>query len=88
MAFDGCTKLTQITCLATTPPEIYNKNTFVNYNGYLYIPCDSFDEYDVDINWGSFQHKNCIDSETVELTKDEVVVEPEKTEAVFSMPQN
>ena len=31
---------------------------------------------------------DCIGSETIELTKDEVVVTPEKTEALFSMPIN
>ena len=86
-AFSGCTKLTKVTCLSTTPPEAYS-NSFENYNGYLYIPCDNFDDYDVDACWGTFRHKECIGSETVELTKDEVKVEPEKTEAVFSMPIN
>ena len=87
-AFYDCTKLTQITCFATTPPEIYNKNTFANYNGYLYVSCDNFDEYDVDVNWGTFQHKKCIESNIIEASQDEVEVKPGKTEAVFSMPIN
>ena len=86
-AFSGCTKLTKVTCLSTTPPEAYS-NSFENYNGYLYIPCDNFDDYDVDACWGTFRHKECIGSETVELTKDEVTVEPQRSEAVFTMPQN
>ena len=86
-AFAGCSKLAKVTCMATTPPEA-NKNSFENYNGYLYFPCESKDDYDIDVCWGTFQHKECIASETVELTKDEVTVEPEKTEAVFSMPVN
>ena len=86
-AFSGCTKLTKVTCLSTTPPEAYS-NSFENYNGYLYIPCDNFDDYDVDACWGTFRHKECIGSETVELQKDEVKVEPEKNKAVFSMPIN
>ena len=86
-AFSGCTKLTKVTCLATTPPEAYS-NSFENYNGYLYIPCDNFDDYDVDACWGTFRHKECIGAETVDLQKDEVKVEPEKNEAVFSMPIN
>ena len=86
-AFSGCTKLKDVTCLATTPPEAY-ANSFENFNGYLYIPCESKDDYDFASCWGSFKHVECIGSETVELQKDEVKVEPEKTEAVFSMPIN
>ena len=86
-AFSGCTKLKDVTCLATTPPEA-NANSFENYNGYLHVPCESKDDYDFANCWGSFKHVECIGTETVELTKDEVKVEPEKTEAVFSMPIN
>ncbi|MBR3979904.1 MAG: leucine-rich repeat protein [Bacteroidales bacterium] len=86
-AFYGCTKLTKVTCLSTTPPDAYS-HSFENYNGYLYIPCDNFDDYDMDACWGTFRHKECIGATTVDLQKDEVTVEPEKTEAVFSMPTN
>ena len=86
-AFSGCTALKNVTCLATVPPTAY-ANSFENYNGYLSIPCESKDDYDFASCWGSFKHVDCIGSETVELTKDEVAVVPEKTEAVFSMPKN
>ena len=86
-AFSGCTALKNVTCLATVPPTAY-ANSFENYNGYLYIPCESADDYDFASCWGSFKHVECIGAETVELTKDEVSVVPEKTEAVFSMPKN
>ena len=86
-AFYGCTKLTKVTCLATTPPEAYSYS-FENYNGYLYIPCDNKEDYEIDACWGSFKHVECIGAEMVELTKDEVAVIPEKTEAEFSMPKN
>ncbi|MCR4801371.1 MAG: leucine-rich repeat domain-containing protein [Bacteroidales bacterium] len=86
-AFSGCTALKNVTCLATVPPTAY-ANSFENYNGYLSIPCESKDDYDFALCWGSFKHVDCIGSETVELTKDEVAVVPEKTEAVFSMPKN
>ena len=86
-AFSGCTKLKDVTCLATTPPEAY-ANTFENYNGYLHVPCESKDDYEFASCWGSFKHVECIGAETVELTKDEVTVEPEKTEALFSVPVN
>ena len=86
-AFSGCTLLKDVTCLAAVPPTAY-ANSFENYNGYLYIPCESADDYDFASCWGSFKHVECIGAETVELTKDEVSVVPEKTEAVFSMPKN
>lgn len=86
-AFAGCTKLKDVTCLAATPPEAY-ANSFENYNGYLHIPCESKDDYDFANCWGSFKHVECIGAEIVELTKDEVAVEPEKNSAVFSMPIN
>ena len=85
--FYGCTNLKDVTCLSTTPPKA-NANTFENYNGYLHVPCESKDEYDFANCWGSFKHVECIGAETVELTKDEVKVEPERSEAVFTMPQN
>ncbi|MBP5371142.1 MAG: leucine-rich repeat domain-containing protein [Bacteroidales bacterium] len=89
--FYSCSKLTTVTCLAPTPPEACSEaysNTFENYNGYLYIPCVNKEDYENDACWGSFKHVECIGAETVELTKDEVSVVPEKTEAVFSMPKN
>ncbi|MCR4799766.1 MAG: leucine-rich repeat domain-containing protein [Bacteroidales bacterium] len=86
-AFSGCTALKDVTCLATVPPTAY-ANSFENYNGYLYIPCESKDDYDFASCWGSFKHVECIGAEPVELTKDEVAVVPEKTKAVFSMPKN
>ena len=86
-AFSGCTALKNVTCLATVPPTAY-ASSFENYNGYLSIPCESKDDYDFASCWGSFKHVDCIGSETVELTKDEVAVVPEKTEAEFSMPKN
>ena len=86
-AFSGCTALKNVTCLATVPPTAY-ASSFENYNGYLYIPCESKDDYDFASCWGSFKHVECIGAEPVELTKDEVSVVPEKTEAAFSMPKN
>ena len=86
-AFAGCTKLAKVTCLANMPPDA-NENVFAIYNGYLYIPCDKFEWYEIHPAWGKFKHRNCISSESASLQNDEVVVVPEKTEAVFSMPKN
>ena len=86
-AFDDCSDLKKIICLSSTPPTIL-AGQFDCDNIYLYVPCKSKGKYILDAAWGKFKHIECIDSETVELTKDEVVVEPDKTEALFSMPKN
>ncbi len=86
-AFSGCSSLSKITCYAVEPPMV-DASSFSNYNGYLTIPCDNYEAYDIHAVWGSFKHVECIGAEPVELTKDEVSVVPEKTEAVFSMPKN
>ena len=85
-AFSGCTSLTEVTCYAVQPPEI--NGSFKNHNAYLYVPCESRKSYDLHSEWGSFKYIECIGSEEVDLQKDEVVVEPEQTAAVFSMPTN
>ena len=85
-AFSGCTSLTEVTCYAVQPPEI--NGSFENHNAYLYVPCESRKSYDLHSEWGSFKYIECIGSEEVDLQKDEVVVEPERTAAVFTMPQN
>ncbi|MBR3980593.1 MAG: leucine-rich repeat domain-containing protein, partial [Bacteroidales bacterium] len=86
-AFAGCKKLAKVTCLANMPPDA-NENVFAIYNGYLYIPCDKFEWYEIHPAWGQFKHRNCISSESASLQNDVVAVVPEKTEAVFSMPKN
>ena len=86
-AFAGCTGLVKVSCLSKTPPEAY-ANSFENYNGYLYIPCDNKEDYELNACFGTFKHIECLGSESVELTKDEVKVEPERSEAVFTMPSS
>ncbi len=85
--FFDCSALSRVTCYAVNPPDA-DASSFSNYNGYLTIPCDNFEAYDIHPVWGSFKHVDCISGEATELQKDEVVVEPEINEAVFSMPTN
>lgn len=59
-SFQGCINLIHVTCLSTTPPKAYS-SSFENYNGYLYIPCDNMEAYDVHTCWGSFKHMKCIE---------------------------
>lgn len=84
--FDGCTNLTEITCLGTMPPAA--TNSFTNYDAHLYYPCESRDLYENDDCWRLFQNAECFGAETVELPTDEVFVEPDKNEVLFSMPFN
>ena len=86
-AFSDCSALSRVTCYAVNPPDAA-ASSFSNYNGYLTIPCDNFEAYDIHPVWGNFKHIECISAESTELSKDEVVVEPKISEAVFSMPTN
>ena len=95
-AFMWCTNIRQVTCLATIPPKIYDRAFFtlgfyeqIDYEPCtLLVPCESVEDYKKAYDWDRFNSIECLESETVELTKDEVKVEPERSEAVFTMPQN
>ena len=96
-AFKRCTNIRQVTCLATIPPKISPDRAFFTLGFYeqidyepctLLVPCESVEDYKKAYDWDRFNSIECLESETVELTKDEVKVEPERSEAVFTMPQN
>ena len=86
-AFGGCSSLSKITCYAVEPPTV-DVSSFSNYNGYLTIPCDNFESYDIHAVWGTFKHVDCLSAQSVDIEKDEVVVEPDVVQAAFSMPIN
>ena len=53
-AFWGCSGLTGITCLATTPPTLYNPSdtdVFTKTNCPIYVPCESYDRYIAASGW-------------------------------------
>jgi hypothetical protein len=96
-AFKRCTNIRQVTCLATIPPKISSDRAFFTLGFYeqidyepctLLVPCESVEDYKKAYDWDKFNSIECLESETVELTKDEVKVEPERSAAVFTMPQN
>lgn len=75
-AFYDCKKIQNITCYANVPPRASDlycpqgncyehecNDLFDNYNSYLYVPCESFDDYDLDAIWGKFKHIECINTE-------------------------
>ena len=77
----------EVTCYAIIPPKTYDCFGISSIR-YLYIPCESKEDY-VTLWGGCAKYVECINTGTVDLlTKDEVVVEPRKTEAMFSMPKN
>ena len=52
--FDGCTSLTSITVLATTPPSI--TYSFIDYsnNCIIYVPSGSVEAYKSHSIWGAY----------------------------------
>ena len=51
-AFEGCTNLTSITCLRTTPPTLNNSNSFDYTNNCpIYVPAGSVDAYKRHTRW-------------------------------------
>ena len=86
-AFKGCTRLIDIICYAEDVP-IASSSSFVNYNGYLYVPCEYLRYYKADNIFGTFANIECIQSDETVLQKDEVEIMPEISNALFSMPKN
>lgn len=82
-AFAGCPKVRSVTCYSPYPPEAYD-NTFANYNGYLYMPCDFFDEYDMHVSWGSFKHVECSSADLTDV--DGLQINPDYNHAEFAWP--
>ncbi len=82
-AFANCSKIRSVTCYSPYPPEAF-ANTFANYNGYLYMPCDYFEEYDMHVSWGSFKHVECSSAEETEV--DGLQISPDYNHAEFAWP--
>ena len=71
-AFANCTRIRSITCHSPYPPEVF-ANSFANYNSYLYMPCDHFDEYDLHVTWGSFKYVECSSSDVTDVEGLEII---------------
>ena len=64
-AFSGCTALTEITCLATTPPVMENENCFDNEcyeTATLFVPAEVVNVYRNAPAWDKFNNIRPIDS--------------------------
>ena len=57
-AFDGCSGLTRITCLAVTPPTLYDTDVFHDTNNCpIYVPAESVSIYKAASVWSSFNSR-------------------------------
>ena len=61
-AFNGCSSLESVTSYATTVPTVAT-SSFENYNAYLYVPCASKIDYDLDATFGQFKYIECVTEE-------------------------
>lgn len=53
-AFENCSKLTRITCLATTPPTTYQHSFYTYINTTVYVPSESLSAYQNTLYWKWF----------------------------------
>ena len=84
-AFAGCNRIYHIYCYPTYPP-FTDESSFANYNVYLHIPCENKEGYTLDLVWGKFKFIECIGSEDVEVSGNEVTVSPDYEDATFTWP--
>ena len=59
---------------------------FSNYNSYLYIPCESFDNYDLDAVWGCFKHIKCLSADETDAPEDVEVNVNNNTSVTVTWP--
>ena len=84
-AFAGCNRIYHIYCYPTYPP-FADESSFANYNVYLHIPCENKEGYTLDLAWGKFKFIECIGSEDVEVSGNEVTISPDYEDATFTWP--
>lgn len=84
-AFAGCNRIYHIYSYPTYPP-FADESSFANYNVYLHIPCENKEDYTLDLVWGKFKFIECIGSEDVEVSGNEVTVSPDYEDATFTWP--
>ena len=82
-AFYDCKALYDIYCYAKMPPAI-SESSFVNYNAYVHVPCDSKRYYQADMVWSLFPNIQCIESD--EVKTDGVVVTPSTNDVTIIWP--
>ena len=84
-AFSGCDKLRKVTAYPTTVPNAY-ESSFAHYNAYLYVPCDVYEDYDLDDVFGSFKYIKCIAAEEVDAPEKIEIEVDEDNNAIVIWP--
>jgi hypothetical protein len=65
-AFAGCDNLKKITMYPMNVPNMEGTDIFAHYNAYLYVPCDVYEDYDLDDVFGNFKYVKCIAADEVD----------------------
>ena len=85
-AFNGCSRVNDITCMSTVTPVVYEKTlSSISSLAYLYVQAGSKRTYQLDPYWGRFDIQE-IATDKSTLTKDDVTIEANDDNAVFTWP--
>ena len=82
-AFANCSRLYEIECYAVMPP-VSDISSFINYNAFVTVLCDSKRFYEADMVWGNFRNIECIASD--EVPTNDVVINPGTTDVTITWP--
>ena len=82
-AFANCSRLYEIVCYAVMPP-VSDISSFINYNAFLTVLCDSKRYYEADMVLGNFRNIECIASD--EVPTNDVVINPGTTDVTITWP--
>ena len=82
-AFANCSRLYEIECYAVMPP-VSDISSFINYNAFVTVLCDSKRFYEADMVWGNFRNIECIASD--EVPTDDIVITPGSTDVTITWP--
>ncbi len=73
-AFEQCRSLTEVTCLAPTPPTMYDDYCFSCYDkATLYVPAESLELYRTTDWWNCFAHIEAITQEGGDVNGDNTI---------------
>ena len=84
-AFANCSRLYEIECYAVMPP-VSDISSFINYNAFVTVLCDSKRLYEADMVWGNFRNIECMEAELEEILADTVVVNSGSTDVTIIWP--
>ena len=84
-AFANCSRLYEIECYAVMPP-VCDVSSFINYNAFVTVLCDSKRLYEADMVWGNFRNIECMEAELEEILADTVVVNSGSTDVTIIWP--